>query len=112
MIKKIIIGLGLGAALGVVCIIGAQVRSDFSQPVDYLFAFWYNRLVMGFVIALLPFVNWKTALLRGAAVGMFISFAFYASTGFSDFLGFFAGIVYGVIIEGTFYYLNKKGLLN
>jgi hypothetical protein len=112
MRKKILFGLGLGALLGVVCIIGAQVRSGFTQPISYLLAFWYNRLVMGFVIALLPFINWKTALLRGAAVGMFISFAFYISTGFSDFIGFFAGIIYGVIIEATLYQLRKKGILN
>ncbi|MFW5864525.1 MAG: hypothetical protein ACOCUE_00525 [Candidatus Izemoplasmataceae bacterium] len=112
MTRKILVGLILGALLGVVCIIGAQIRSGFTQSTGYLFAFWYNRLMMGFVIALLPFINWKTALLRGAVIGMFISFAFYASTGFEDFTGFFAGIIYGIIIEATLYYLKKKGILS
>ena len=40
----------MGALLGVVCILGAQLRSGFEKEALYLFAFWYNRLLMGVVI--------------------------------------------------------------
>ena len=89
-----------GALLGVVCIIGAQLRSGFTRDTLYLFSFWYNRLLMGFTIGLaaggLPT---KRILLRGAMLGALVSFAFYSSTGLSDTTGFLAGIVYGILIE-------------
>jgi len=37
----------------VVCIFGASVKTGFDLQTSYLFAFWYNRLLMGFVIGLL-----------------------------------------------------------
>jgi hypothetical protein len=98
MRKRWMIALAAGAVLGVFCIIGASVRM--SPAVDYLFAFWYNRLLMGFVIGLLPHesVLWKM-ILRGAIVGLIVSFAFYSATGYADFLGFAVGALYGIAIE-------------
>ncbi len=40
------------------------------------------------------------ALLRGALLGLLVSFAFYSSTEFNDPVSFVAGIFYGVILEG------------
>jgi hypothetical protein len=40
------------------------------------------------------------SLLRGAILGLLVSFAFYSSTGFQDHISFIAGIVYGAILEG------------
>ena len=40
------------------------------------------------------------ALLRGAFLGLMVSFAFYSSTGFQNHISFVAGILYGAIIEG------------
>jgi len=89
-----------GAILGVVCIIGASIRSGFDLNAFYLFAFWYNRLLMGFVIGLLDGkLGMPKVLYRGAFIGLLVSFAFYSSIGFGDPVGFIAGIVYGVIIE-------------
>jgi len=89
-----------GAALGVICIIGAQVRSGFERDAVYLFSFWFNRLLMGIVIGLAwSKLNTMQAIARGAILGLLVSFAFYSSTGFADIIGFVAGIVYGVIIE-------------
>lgn len=93
-----------GALLGVVCIIGALVRSGFEQNVIYLFAFWYNRLLMGIVIGFLDGkLGLPKVLYRGALIGLLVSFAFYSSTGFGDPVGFIAGIIYGVIIEYVAY---------
>ena len=39
------------------------------------------------------------AILRGAALGLAVSFAFYATSGFEDPISFVAGIVYGALIE-------------
>jgi len=108
MSKRVIIGLTTGAILGIFCIIGAQVRSDFTQSVSYLFSFWYNRVLMGLVIGLFS-SQYKLhfLLLRGAILGALISLAFYSATGFSDLIGFLAGIVYGVIIEFVLYKFVK-----
>ena len=89
-----------GAVLGVLCIIGASIRSGFERDALYLFAFWYNRLLMGLVIGLAAATaDLAKALGRGALLGLLVSFAFYSSTGFDDGVGFLAGIVYGIIIE-------------
>ena len=106
--RRIIIGLITGVLLGVVCIIGAQVRSGFTQSSTYLFAFWYNRVIMGLMIGLLTGIPLNKAILRGILFGFLVSFAFYASTGFGDIVGFIAGIIYGVIIETVLYYLDTK----
>ena len=106
--KRLLIGLITGAILGVFCIIGAQVRSDFSQSATYLFSFWYNRVLMGLVIGLLPSSHkLKILIPRGMIVGAFVSLAFYSATNFSDLTGFLAGIVYGIIIEYVLLKLAK-----
>ena len=100
MNKRFLVSIIAGAILGVVCVVGAQIRSSFDYSTAYLFSFWFNRLLMGIVIGLLVVEpNIKKALLRGAIIGIVISFAFYSSTGFNDHIGFLVGAVYGVIIE-------------
>jgi hypothetical protein len=89
-----------GALLGVVCIIGAQLRSGFEKDAVYLFSFWFNRVLIGLVIGLATErLNTLHTIGRGAILGLLVSFAFYSSTEFGDVIGFIAGIVYGVIIE-------------
>lgn len=106
--KRLIIGLIMGALLGVICIVGAQLRSGFEREFVYLIAFWYNRLLIGFVIGIASSSsNIKVILIRGALIGFLVSFAFYSATGFDDVVGFIAGIIYGVIIEFTAYKMVK-----
>ncbi len=98
-LNRIKVSIITGAALGVVCIIGAMLRMGF-LPLHFLFAFWYNRVLMGVVVGLAPGGQGTArSLLRGAVIGLLVSFAFYSSTGFVDTTGFAAGIIYGVIIE-------------
>ena len=98
--KRMKVCIAVGAVLGIVCIIGAQLRSGFGRDASYLFAFWYNRLLMGVVIGLAGGnLGLPKALGRGALLGTLVSFAFYSATGFDDVVGFLAGIVYGIIIE-------------
>lgn len=98
--RRMIVSLAAGALLGVVCIVGASARSGFGLEVTYLFAFWYNRLLMGFVIGLLDSSPGLPGVFyRGALIGLLVSFAFYSSIGFGDPVGFIAGIIYGAIIE-------------
>lgn len=98
--KRLIIGLITGALLGIVCIIGAQVRSGGEKDALYLFSFWYNRLLMGGFIGLVGFpLVFKYKILRGAIIGIAVSFMFYASTGLNDHIGFVVGAFYGMIIE-------------
>lgn len=92
-----------GAVLGVFCIIGVGYRFGFTGNELFLFATWFNRLVMGIVIGLgggLVLVKNKyNYLVRGALLGLIISFSWYVATDFRDMTGFLAGIVYGVIID-------------
>lgn len=107
--KRMAVSLIAGAILGVVCIIGATVRAGAGLGAVYLFAFWYNRLLLGFVIGMvdgqkaLPYL-----LARGAVIGLIVSFAFYSSIGFGDPVGFIAGIIYGVLIEGAAFFFAKR----
>jgi len=89
-----------GALLGVACVIGAYVRSGFTVSPNFVFSLWYNRVILGLIVG----APWQKiprnkALLRGGFFGLFVSFAFYTSTGFQDPVSFVAGIVYGVILE-------------
>ena len=100
MRKRITVALLAGAVLGILCIVGASVRADFPLSTGYLFSFWYNRVLMGVVIGLLPAVRVpREIMLRGAILGLLVSFAFFSSTGFQDVMGLAAGIVYGMLIE-------------
>lgn len=98
--QRLKVCIATGAILGVFCIIGASIRSGFERDAVYLFAFWYNRLLMGIVIGLaVSAADMAKALSRGALLGLLVSFAFYSATGFDDGVGFMAGVVYGIIIE-------------
>ena len=100
MKKRMITALIGGALLGLLCVAGAYVRSGFTASPAFVFSLWYNRVILGLVVgAPWATVNRGKALLRGAAFGLLISFAFYSSTGFVDHVSFVAGILYGVILE-------------
>lgn len=98
--KRMWVCLASGAILGVFCIVGALVRSNFQSDAYLLISLWYNRLLMGLVIG----APWRNiglpkVIARGAILGLIVSFAFYSSTGFNDVVSFIAGIIYGIIIE-------------
>ena len=95
--KKSLLG---GAVLGILCVVGAYVRSGFTATPTFIFSLWYNRVVIGLAVG----APWgKTvkgrALFRGAVLGIVVSFAFYCATGFKDLVSFLAGGVYGVLLE-------------
>ncbi|MDP2813568.1 MAG: hypothetical protein Q8S15_02475 [Erysipelotrichaceae bacterium] len=97
-----------GVLLGIVCVIGAYVRSGFTASPVFVFSLWYNRVILGLLVgAPWPKVARNKALLRGALFGLLVSFAFYSSTGFVDLVSFLAGVVYGVILEGWLSRLEK-----
>jgi len=101
MTRRMKVALVGGALLGIVCVIGAYVRSGFTASPDFVFSLWYNRVILGLLVGA-PWVRVVRgkALLRGALMGLLVSFAFYSSTGFQDHISFVAGILYGVILEG------------
>ena len=96
-LKESLIG---GALLGVVCVVGAYLRSGGSAAPIFVFSLWYNRVIIGLAIG----APWQEtsrtkAILRGALIGLAVSFAFFATSGFQDPISFAAGIVYGALIE-------------
>ena len=100
MTKRMKVALIGGALLGIVCVIGANIRSGFTASPDFVFSLWYNRVLLGLIVG----APWgatarNKALLRGAFLGLVVSFAFYSSTGFQDPISFVAGVLYGVILE-------------
>ena len=96
-----------GALLGLVCVAGAYIRSGFTASLVFVFSLWYNRVIIGLTVGA-PWgeTDRKAALLRGAIMGLLVSFAFYSSTGFQDPVSFMAGILYGVILGA---WLSKPG---
>ncbi|NDL67534.1 hypothetical protein [Anaerotalea alkaliphila] len=100
MKKRMMEALIGGALLGIVCVVGAYIRSGFTASPGFVFSLWYNRVIIGLVVGA-PWIEKgrSKALLRGALLGALVSFAFYSSTGFQDHISFAAGIVYGVMLE-------------
>ena len=108
-----IVSIISGMVLGVFCVIGASTRAGgYAGNELFLFAMWFNRVVIGLVIGLAgDWVIIKSSAnryLRGGILGLIISTAFYLSTGFRDAPAFFAGIVYGLIIEFVLWYFYDK----
>jgi hypothetical protein len=103
MKKRLAIGLLTGAILGVFCIVGVGLRVGFEGNRGFLFAMWYNRVVMGLVIGLaggLKLVDSEqNVLVRGFFLGLVVTTAITLSTEFRDWPSFFAGLAYGVIID-------------
>ena len=106
--KQYFKGIILGALLGIICVVGASLRASEPLSTLYLFSFWFNRVMMGFVFSLLPYI--KTTLYKvvlGLSLGLLISFMFYSATEFQDLMGFLAGGMYGLILIFFLQY-NKK----
>ena len=100
MTKRLKLALIGGAVLGVVCVVGAYLRSGGTASPTFVFALWFNRVIIGLVIGAPWLATGRNkSLLRGAILGLLVSFAFYSSTGFQDPISFIAGVVYGVILE-------------
>jgi len=100
--KRLAISLITAAILGIFCIIGISLRMGFAGNELFIVATWVNRVVIGLVIGVaspIKIDNNPKMLLRGALLGFIISGSFYLATSFKDTPGFFAGIVYGIIIE-------------
>lgn len=106
MHKRVLIGIITGAILGVICILGANLRSTETLETTYLFAFWFNRVLIGLVVGLISKNILKLRIAHGAFFGTLVSFGFYSATNFKDLIGFIAGIVYGVIIALVIYYFD------
>lgn len=96
--KRFTISVILGAILGIFCIIGAGLRLGFSGNELFLFATWYNRVILGIVIGLLPKTKFNT-IIRGGVIGLVVSLSLFLATNFRDVPGFFAGVAYGMIID-------------
>lgn len=106
--KQYVKGIILGALLGLVCIVGASLRASEPLSTLYLFSFWFNRVMMGFVFSLLPLVKMNlNKVIIGLTLGLLISFMFYSATEFHDLMGFLAGGMYGIILIFSLQY-NKK----
>lgn len=101
MTRKLKVSIIAGALLGVICIIGGGIRMGYRGNELYLFALWYNRLIMGVLIGSTKIDKGNIGLIKGGFLGLIVSLAFYLSTGMNDHISFLAGIVYGVIIAAA-----------
>jgi len=105
MKKRMKVALIGGALLGIVCVVGAYIRSGYTASPGFVFSLWYNRVIIGLAVGAPWIEKGKSkSLIRGALLGLLVSFAFYSSTGFKDPISFLAGILYGVILEA---WLNR-----
>ncbi|MFW5918695.1 MAG: hypothetical protein ACOCSF_00680 [Halanaeroarchaeum sp.] len=103
MDRRLLIGVLTGAFLGLFCIVGVGLRIGFAGNETFLFAMWYNRVVMGLLIGLaggLRLVDSRyNVLLRGFLLGLVVTAAIAFTSEFRDWPSFFAGLAYGVIID-------------
>lgn len=105
--KRLGIATITGAILGILCIIGVGLRVGYTGNELYLLGMWYNRVVMGILIGFagdLELVKssekkWINTLIRGFLLGLMTTSAIFLSTAFRDIPAWFAGMVYGVIID-------------
>ena len=108
-LKRIGKAILTGAVLGIFCILGAGLRFGgwFGNEI-LLIGLWYNRVIMGLLIGLAGRVQLikkdtiskrVNTILRGAILGLLVSLQFYLSTSLLDPFTFFAGILYGIIID-------------
>lgn len=111
MKKRMKVALIGGALLGIICVIGAYIRSGFTASPNFVFSLWYNRVIIGLAVGAPWIEKGKSkSLIRGALLGLLVSFAFYSSTGFKDPVSFLAGMLYGVILEAWLNRFEKKDL--
>jgi hypothetical protein len=112
--KRVLIALGVGALLGGFCIVGVGHRVGFAGNGMFLFSIWYNRFLMGLLIGLAGEIRLLQArkaniVLRGLLLGTLVTLASSLSTDFRDVPSFFAGIVYGPIIDAVASWLVDRG---
>lgn len=103
MNKRLTIGILMGAFLGLFCIAGVGLRIGFAGNELFLFSMWYNRVVMGLVVGLaggLRIVDSPyNVYVRGLVLGLVVTAAITFTSEFRDWPSFFAGLVYGVLID-------------
>jgi hypothetical protein len=108
--RRVMISVGLGAVLGVFCIIGVggRIPGGYLDNMIYLIGMWYNRVIMGLLIGFVDdvtFVGKKNglgnSLVRGLIFGILVSSTIFLSTEFRDLPSLFAGFAYGIIIDGV-----------
>lgn len=99
--KRLSLAIWTSAILGIFCILGISFRMGFYGNELFILSTYVNRLVMGLVVGLIHSkkINLSKLLLRGAFFGLIISGSFYLATSLKDTPGFFAGIIYGIIID-------------
>ncbi|MBS3782596.1 MAG: hypothetical protein KGY66_04300 [Candidatus Thermoplasmatota archaeon] len=101
--RRVIVGVIAGAFLGVLCIVGVGWRVGFNGNEMFLFAMWYNRVVMGLLIGLaydVKIINSdKNYIIRGLILGLVVTLAITFTSEFRDWPSFFAGLAYGPIID-------------
>ena len=109
--RRVAVATIIGALLGVLCIIGvgARIPGGYSANMIYLLAVWYNRVIMGLMVGLAGGVtivrsnndkNYVNAIVRGLVIGIIVGSAtLLLSDAIIDWLGWFAGLLYGIIID-------------
>ena len=115
---RTLISAGLGAILGIFCIIGVSQRIPaviLTTSSIYLLGAWYNRLIMGIMIGLageLHFLGEKyriiESIIRGIVIGAIISVSFSFLIQQPTWTYFFAGTAYGLVIDLVSTLIVKK----
>ena len=111
--KRLGISLILGFLLGLVCVFGVGIRIGLVGNGLFLLAMVYNRVLLGLIIAMVNDITIieqerYNSLIRGAIFGLVVTTAIFLSSEFRDIPAFFAGILYGIIIDGVATYYTEK----
>lgn len=98
--RRLVATIVSGTLFGLLCVGVASKRFGSEIPSYMLFSLWFNRVLLGILIGA-PWgeLSLPRSLIRGASLGLIVSFSYFISTGFSDILSFFSGIMQGMIFE-------------
>lgn len=107
--RRLVVTMVSGMLFGLLCVVVASKRFGSEISFYMLFSLWFNRFLLGILIGA-PWdeVSLKKSLLRGASLGLIVSFAYFISTGFSDILSFISGIMQGMIFELIAYWVTGR----
>ena len=98
-IKRFIISLLIGALSGLFCISWTYLEmSGFTTTIQYLLTILYNRLLIGFVVAVSESIKiFNKDPQNSISIGAIISIGLYIQTGSLSFIP--PGIVFGAIAD-------------
>ena len=86
---------------GILCVLSFVIRFGYKNNFVYLLALFYNRLLIGIIIGLLPTKKGLIVLFRGLILGFLVGLGLDLSSGFADIVALIGGGVTGIFVDAV-----------